>query len=89
VIKIPEDQHGNRGWLVKARKFHRCDNYGSGCKNIAAGEHYYRLVSWPGDEVNSSGRPWIMKICQVCLNDSMRVEFDLIVAGLSETKEQK
>ena len=47
--------------IVTARKRHRCAEYTVTCW-IEPGDRYLRAVSFPGD-VNSSDRPWVMRIC--------------------------
>lgn len=79
--KLPKDQHGNEGWAVKARKPHRCEWRGDGCRNIAPGDWYYRAVAWPRTDVNNGGVPWIMRLCRECLPYERRATFDVVAAG--------
>ena len=45
--------------IVTARKRHRCED---GRCWIEPGDKYVRAVCFPG-EVNSSPRPWVMRLC--------------------------
>ena len=76
--KLAPDAHGNEGWSVKARKFHRCEVRDDGCVGIRSGEHYYRAVAWPRSDVNPGSVPWIMRICRSCLRDQRRAQFDAV-----------
>lgn len=87
MIKMPKDQHGNEGWLVKARKFHRCESHRCECKHIEPGDYYYRAVAWPGDEVNGGTTPWIIKICRACLYEPLLAKFDALVPQPHENGE--
>ncbi len=49
--KLPKDIHGNEGWAVRARKYHRCIWGGVGCKGIAPDAWYYRAVAWPRTDI--------------------------------------
>jgi hypothetical protein len=81
VIKLPPDRYGNEGWVVKARKSHRCAFRNYGCEgSIEPGSFYYRAVSWPGSDANGGSTPWVMKICRSCLHEEMGRAFDAIVS---------
>jgi hypothetical protein len=51
--------------LVTARKQYRCESFGTAPHFIDSGVGYVRTVMFPGD-VNSSDRPWVMRICTPC-----------------------
>jgi hypothetical protein len=89
VIKLPKDRHGNKGWVVKARKPHRCESGDYGCPRIIeAGTHYYRAIVFPG-ELHDGPGPWTMKICRSCLHEEMRRAFDAIVFPQPEPTEDQ
>jgi hypothetical protein len=51
-------------YTVIARKSFRCEEYQ--CRQpVEPGEAYARTVAFPGD-VNSSNRPWVLKLCSSC-----------------------
>lgn len=51
---------------VVARKTHPCCGSGYECRGtIEPGHVYLRHVSFPGD-VNSSGKPWVIRECLDC-----------------------
>lgn len=79
--KLPKDQYENEGWAVKARKPHRCEWRGDGCRGIAAGDWYYRAVAWPRTDANNGSVPWIMLLCRSCLPYERRGVFDTVAAG--------
>lgn len=76
MIKLPTDRYGNYGSAVKARRTYRCDSYShEACTRwVDPGEHYYRLVVFPGD-VNPTTRPWIMRICRSCISSDVAPAF--------------
>jgi hypothetical protein len=92
MIKLPKDKYGNEGWVVKARKPHRCEGYRHEYKHIKPGEHYYRTIAWPGSDGNYDGPgPWVLKLCRECVaenNAEMAAEFDAAVTLATEPKEQ-
>lgn len=50
---------------VVARKAFPCQGYR--CDNqIQRGDTYVRHVAFPGDDVNQSDRPWVLRICPDC-----------------------
>jgi hypothetical protein len=52
---------------VTARKRHRCDESSwVGVHFIAPGHRYLRHVAFPGDDVNGSDRPWVLRQCVAC-----------------------
>lgn len=84
MLKLPNDKHGNEGWAVRARKAHRCEWHGAGCRGIAPGDWYYRAVAWPRTDVNNGSVPWIMRLCRDCLpTDERRAVFDVITNGFA------
>jgi hypothetical protein len=85
VIKLPADRHGNEGWVVKARKPHRCAMNNTGCMRIIEpGSFYYRAIVWPSSDFYEGRAPWVMKICRACLHEEMRRSFDAIVSPQPE-----
>lgn len=48
--------------LVKARKAHRCEEYGDG-HLIRPGDDYVRCVAFPDGDVNTGTQPWVLRIC--------------------------
>jgi len=51
---------------VVARKWHWCDDPTDGRHQIPVGAPYARLVAFPGGDVNSGTRPWVMYLCADC-----------------------
>lgn len=46
-----------------ARRAFNC----SDCRRqVMAGEEYARHVAFPGDDVNSGTRPWVLRLCSAC-----------------------
>ena len=85
MIKLPPDKYGNEGWVVKARKAHRCALDNTGClRIIEPGTNYYRAIMFPG-EFHEGPAPWVMKICRACLHEEMRAVFDGLVPGGAES----
>lgn len=79
MIRVPTDKHGNTGWVVRARKAHRCEARNTGCVGlIQPGAQYYRAVAFPDDDVNAGSTPWVMRICRACLHDEHRALFDSV-----------
>ena len=86
MIKLPKDKHNNEGWVVKARKPHRCEGYRHDGRFIERGDHYYRAIAWPGDDANGGSVPWVLKLCRECISDDMKVAFDAAIQkALDET----
>ena len=55
---------------VTARKRHRCDeSWGGDVHFIEPGQRYLRHVAFPGDDVNGSDRPWVLRQCVACAED--------------------
>jgi hypothetical protein len=76
---VPTDKHGNVGWVVRARKAHRCEARNDGCLGvILPGTLYYRAVAFPGHDANGGRTPWVMRICRSCLHDEHRALFDSV-----------
>lgn len=84
MIKLPRDRFGNEGWVVKARKAHRCEGDTTGCVGIIEpGTNYYRAIMFPGEFHDGPG-PWVMRICRACLHEEMGRAFDAIVSPQPE-----
>ncbi|MCU1657038.1 MAG: hypothetical protein JWO57_1694 [Pseudonocardiales bacterium] len=55
---------------VTARKRHRCDEASrTGLHFIEPGHRYLRHVAFPGDDVNGSDQPWVLRVCIACAED--------------------
>jgi hypothetical protein len=54
---------------VTARKRHRCDESWGDIHFIAPGHRYLRHVAFPGDDVNGSDQPWVLRQCVACAED--------------------
>jgi hypothetical protein len=54
---------------VTARKRHQCDTAQYERHVIAPGHRYLRHVAFPGDDVNGSDRPWVLRECVACVED--------------------
>lgn len=81
MIKLPRDRHGNEGWIVRARKQHRCQmgwSHRDCLKTIEPGTNYYRAIAWPGHVANEGPAPWVMRICRKCINDEQRQHFEAL-----------
>lgn len=58
---------------VTARKRHRCDEASwTGLHFIEPGHRYLRHVAFPGDDVNGSDRPWVLRQCIACAENRGR-----------------
>jgi hypothetical protein len=57
-------EYGTTAWTATARKPFRCDDRGD--RAVVAGQRYVRMVAFPGTDVNSSDRPWVLRVCEAC-----------------------
>lgn len=53
-------------WTVTARKQYWCDGPGRRDHRIPVGAPYVRCVLFPDGDVNTSDRPWMVRVCSDC-----------------------
>ena len=76
--------------IVKARKRYACNaaqdaSWFRACTGyIQAGDHYVRMVCFPGD-VNSSRVPWVMRACPACATTYVGPAGDIAREWLAES----